>query len=143
MKILVSVIMSMIFSIGMISAQSSVKVNPSGQESMQDAKEIKVVYFHFSRRCATCIAVEEVSKATLEELYPGQMKDGTVKFITVDLDDEEGMKTGEEYEVNSQSLIIFSGDKKTDLTTKGFMYARTKPEKLKKVLKMSIDKLLE
>ncbi|MFA5420077.1 MAG: hypothetical protein WC341_16610, partial [Bacteroidales bacterium] len=32
--------------------------------------EVEVYYFHFTRRCVTCNAVESESKKAIESLYP-------------------------------------------------------------------------
>ena len=85
----------------------------------------------------TCQAVEEVSKASVAELY-GE----TVKFTGYNLDEPEAAKKAEELEISGQTLLIVSGDTKINITNDGFMYARNNPDKLKQIIKGNIDPLL-
>lgn len=98
---------------------------------------VEVFYFHSTRRCVTCQAVEEVSKTTVAELY-GE----TVKFTGYNLDEPEAAKKAEELEISGQTLLIVSGDTKINITNDGFMYARNNPDKLKQIIKGNIDPLL-
>jgi len=52
------------------------------------------------------------------------------------------VKKAEELGVSGQTLLIVSGDIKINITNEAFMYARSKPEKLKQVIKEKIDPLL-
>ena len=114
-------------------------VNNSQPEGNQDNKEAKVnvYYFHTNTRCITCRTVESETKMNVKELFGGD-----VQFTAVNLDDEAGEAQGEELGVNSQSLVVIKGDKKIDLTTQGFMYARTNPEKFREIMKEEIQPLL-
>lgn len=98
---------------------------------------VEVYYFHSSRRCETCKAVEDVSKTSIAELY-GE----TVTFTGYNLDEPEAAKKAEELEVSGQTLLIVSGDTKINITNDGFMYARSNPEKLKQIIKGKIDPLI-
>ncbi len=98
---------------------------------------VEVFYFHSSRRCETCKAVEEVSKTSIAELY-GE----TVSFTGYNLDEPEAAKKAEELEVSGQTLLIVSGDTKINITNDGFLYARSNPEKLKQIIKGKIDPLI-
>lgn len=98
---------------------------------------VEVFYFHSTRRCVTCQAVEEVSKTTVAELY-GE----TVKFTGYNLDEPEAAIKAEELEISGQTLLIVSGDTKINITNDGFLYARNNPDKLKQIIKGNIDPLL-
>ncbi|HLO90583.1 MAG TPA: nitrophenyl compound nitroreductase subunit ArsF family protein [Lentimicrobium sp.] len=102
--------------------------------------KIQVYYFHFERRCATCIAVEDETKKALNELYGTQMKKGDITFKSVNLEEKSGEALGNKLKVAGQSLVIVIGDKVTsDLTDKAFMYAKSEPAKLKAEIKQQID----
>jgi len=120
---------------GMISSAGII----SAQQSKQDKKtaKVNVYYFHTNTRCVTCRTVESEAKMNVEELFGGD-----VKFSSINLDDEAGEAKGKELGVNSQSLVVFKDDKKIDLTTQGFMYARTNPEKFREIMKEKIQPLL-
>jgi len=118
----------------------------SSQENQSAKQEkgdkVEVFYFHFSRRCMTCNAVEAESKKAVEALYPEQYKSGKISFTSLNLDEESSKKEAERCKAEGQALLIVSGTVRKDLTTVGFMNARTKPEKLKAEMKKAIDPLL-
>lgn len=107
-----------------------------------DGETIEVYYFHNTRRCATCQAVEDESLKALEEYYPTQLEDGTLIFLSIDLEEESNEKLAEDLEVAGQSLLVIKGDEKVDLTNDGFKYARSNPEKLHASIKDTIDGML-
>ena len=120
------------------------QISCSAQSAKEDettkvtnAKKVEVFYFHYTRRCATCNAVESVSKQAVEELYGDK-----VGFAGYNLDEKTGEAKGKELEVSGQTLLIVAGDKKIDITTEGFMNARSNPERLKAVIKEKIDPLI-
>lgn len=106
------------------------------------AAKVEVYYFHFSRRCITCNAVEKESKAAIAALYPLQAKKGLISFKSVNLDEKNNDAIAKKCNAEGQALLVISGSKREDLTDKGFMYATTSPAKLKAELKKTIDPLL-
>ena len=50
------------------------------QQATVKAEEITVYYFHFTRRCATCNAVEEKTNEILNELYVDQVENKNIVF---------------------------------------------------------------
>ena len=121
----------------------SMNISCSGQTNKnEDTKvtksdKVEVYYFHFTRRCMTCQAVEDVSKNAVAELYGGK-----VSYAGYNLDEEAGKAKGKELEVSGQTLLIVSGDTKINITNEGFMNARSNPDKLKQIIKEKIDLLL-
>ncbi|HLN53451.1 MAG TPA: nitrophenyl compound nitroreductase subunit ArsF family protein [Lentimicrobium sp.] len=105
--------------------------------------DIKVYYFHYERRCATCIAVEEESRKALVELYPTFVKKGRITFQSVNLEEKSGEALADRFKVAGQSLIIVKDDQVRDITEKGFLYAKSEPEKLKAEIKKEVDALLK
>lgn len=114
----------------------------TGIGSLSYGQAIEVYYFHMSRRCATCLAVEAESEAALKNLYPEQMKSGLITFQGINLEEESSEPLAKKFQVSGQTLLIVKGDKKIDLTGDGFTYARTNPEKLQEKFKTAIDPLL-
>ena len=106
------------------------------------ASQVGVYYFHFERRCNTCISVENNSKKAVEELYPEQVKSGEYFFQSVNLDEESGKTLGEKMGVGMQTLLVVHGDKKVDITGEGFMYVDNY-ERLKSEMKKAVEKSLE
>lgn len=104
---------------------------------------VDVFYFHYTRRCTTCKAVESETFNALQQLYKKQIEAGVLKFTSVNLDEKSSEQIAEKCKADGQSLLIVSGKKRIDLTNSGFMYATNKPEKLKLELKKSINPLLK
>jgi hypothetical protein len=105
--------------------------------------KIEVYYFHFTRRCMTCQNVENVSKKAVESLYPEKVKSGAISFKSVNLDEKAGEAIGAKFKIEGQTLIVISGDKRVDLTEKGFLYANNNPEKLTAEIKKTVDGLMK
>lgn len=106
-------------------------------ETVVKGDKVEVFYFHNTRRCATCNAVEDVAKESIKELYGDD-----VSFMAYNLEEDEGSKKAELLGVSGQTLLIVSGDTKINITNEGFMNARTNPEKLKEIIKEKVDPLL-
>lgn len=98
--------------------------------------EIKAYYFHATRRCATCLAVESVTKEAI-----AQYRDKSVKFISLNIEDKKNKDIMKKYKIGGQTLLIVKGKKTENLTSYAFMNARTRPAKLKEKVKSTIDKL--
>ncbi|MCX6309868.1 MAG: nitrophenyl compound nitroreductase subunit ArsF family protein [Bacteroidia bacterium] len=113
------------------------------QESKAVAtSKVEVIYFHFTRRCMTCNAVEVQTKKAVEALYPAMVKSGKITFTSINLDDANSKEAAEKCGAEGQSLLVIGGGKRIDLTTQGFMNAVSNPEKLKAELKKAIDPLI-
>ncbi len=113
----------------------------SAKKASVEKGEITVYYFHNTRRCATCNAVENETQKALKKLYTDKVKEGKITFVSINLEEEGNEKLIEDLEISGQTLLIVGGEKKVNLTTDAFMYARTKPEKLEAKIKKAIDKM--
>ena len=112
------------------------------QTTVSKATKIEVYYFHFTRRCVTCQAVETETKTAISALYPAQAKKGLITFKAVNLDEKKSEALAKKCKAEGQALLVISGSKRIDLTEQGFMYAKSSPNKLKAELKKTIDPLL-
>jgi len=111
--------------------------NNDAQASIKANSNVEVYYFHMTRRCLTCQAVEDVTKEALKEFYGDK-----VPFSGYNLDEDTGKEKGESLDISGQTLVIVSGDSKINITNEGFMYARSNPDKLKQLIKEKVDALL-
>ena len=142
MKKLISLSVVMLFVMSFFSV-NSLAADKKTKTAVSKAAKVEVYYFHFSRRCVTCNAVEDVSKNAIAEIYPKQLKAGKITFTGVNLDDAGSKAIAEKCNAEGQALLVISGGKRIDLTDKGFMYAKNNPEKLKTEVKKAIDDLLK
>ena len=105
--------------------------------------KVEVFYFHLTRRCVTCQAVENVSREAVSEIYADEIKQGKVIFRALNIEDKETEPEAERAKATGQCLLVISGETRIDLTSEGFMYAKTNPDRLKEELKKAIDPLLK
>jgi len=139
MKQILLLSFALMFSIVGFSADAkSAKTNAK----VKVAPKVEVYYFHFTRRCITCQAVEAESNKSVVELYPELVKKGQVTFTSINLDEDSSKGIAEKCKASGQSLLVISGNKRVDLTSKGFMYAKNSPEKLKEEIESTINKML-
>ena len=109
--------------------------------SLQAVTKVEIYYFHYTRRCATCQAVESETQAAIAAFYPAQYKKGLITFKSLNLDEKTSEALAKKCNAEGQALLVISGNKRFDLTDQGFMYAKSSPEKLKAELKKTIDPL--
>ena len=128
---------------GMIASTESAFSIANGPSPAGVAKKVEVYYFHFTRRCMTCNNVEKVSKEAVEKQFPDKVKTGEVSFKSVNLEEKEGEILGEKYKIEGQTLVVISGDKRVDLTDKGFLWANDSPAKLQAEIKKAVEGLLK
>ncbi len=138
MKKLTSILFVLIIALNVTACNNGQSNNKEDKVTVKTDKKIEVYYFHYSHRCKTCVAVEEETKKALNELYPKEMKSGTITFQSIDMDEEEGEQLAEKMQISGQTLIFIQDNKKVNLTNDGFMYAVTNPDKLKSKIKKTV-----
>ncbi|MBK7174545.1 MAG: hypothetical protein IPH84_15235 [Bacteroidales bacterium] len=108
---------------------------------------MKIVYFHSERRCPTCISIEENTLKTLNTYFSSQLKDGTISFQCLNVEEEKNQKLVEKYEAEGSSLYLTkvrgSKETTTDFTNFAFSYSRNQSEKFIAGLKAEIEKNLK
>lgn len=106
-----------------------------------DSKNVSVYYFHFTRRCATCMAVEENARKAVEALYPIEVKAGEYSFSSLNLDEASTKEIADKLGVGGQTMMVVHGDKKINITSAVWMSAHNL-DKMKTEIKSGIDKVL-
>ena len=79
--VLVAVIAVFAFRTAKTSATEEITVNAGDK--------VEVFYFHLTRRCVTCQAVENETRNAIQALYPDELNKGTVSYIVLNLEDEK------------------------------------------------------
>ena len=143
MKTVLSIAILMTFALNTVANNDQSSINEISPDSTITNQKIEVYYFHNTRRCATCQAVEDVSKSALKELYPEMVNNKQIVFVSLNIEDETNEPLVEKYQVSGQSLLFVSENETADLTNMAVMYARTNPDKFKKEIKVTIDDLLK
>lgn len=142
MKNIVNIIISLFITLNIIACNNAQSNKNTNIDIVKIEKVIKVYYFHFSHRCKTCVAVEEETLNALRELYPDKIESGLLTFQSVNMDEPEGEVLAEEINVSGQTLLFIHGEDRINLTNDGFMYAVTKPDKLKEKIKSTVDEMI-
>lgn len=102
-----------------------------------DPGKVEVYYFHLTRRCATCLAVEDVTRELVES-YQGK----AVTFTSYNIEEKEGKAKAGSFNISGQTLLVVCGEKQINLTNEAFLYARQAPEKYRDKLRQEIDRFL-
>jgi hypothetical protein len=118
------------------------QTNRNAEAKSSVSAKVEVYYFHFTRRCATCLSVEENARKAVETLYADKIKKGEYSFKGVNLDDESSKPIAEKLGIGGQTLLVVCGDKKIDITDKGFMNAHDF-EKMKEEIKKAVELALK
>jgi hypothetical protein len=122
-------------------------ISCNGQRNKREAiqtvnsQNVVVYYFHFTRRCATCMAVEENARKAVEALYPNEVKAGEYSFTSLNLDEANTKGIADKLGVGGQTMLVVRGDKKLDITSAVWMSAHDL-DKMKVEIKSGIDKVL-
>jgi len=138
MKKLISIAIIAIVTLSFFSANSQ---TVKATKAISKPSKVEVHYFHYTRRCVTCQAVEAETQKSILALYPLQVKKGQITFKSINLDDKSSEAIAAKCKAEGQSLLITSSNKRVDLTDAAFMYAKSNPEKLSAELKKVIDPL--
>jgi hypothetical protein len=118
--------------------------NLNAQAQSANSKVVTVYYFHSTNRCATCNAVENVTKTVLNEQYKEQVSKGLIQFKSINIDEKVNENLVKKYKIVFSTLLIINANGSTnDFTDTAFQYAKTNPEKYKELLKVEINKALK
>jgi len=107
------------------------------------AEKVEVIYFHFSRRCVTCLAVESKTREALIALYPEEFSAGKITFASVNLEEDKNREIIDRVKATGQALLVISGNESKDLTAEAFLYATSNYGKLKEAIKKAVDPLIK
>jgi|WetSurMetagenome_2_1015567.scaffolds.fasta_scaffold360346_1 hypothetical protein len=124
-----------------------ISISCNGQPNKQEvaktvnSAKVSVYYFHFTRRCATCMAVEENARKAVEAMYPNEVKSGEYSFTSLNLDEPSAKGIADKLGVGGQSLLVVREDKKFDITSAAWLSAHDL-DKMKVEIKSGIEKVL-
>ncbi len=104
---------------------------------------IFVYYFHSNIRCKTCVAVDEHTHQLLKELFPVQMKNGTIVFKSINVDEKGSESLVEKYKIWGQTMLFIKGDTVIDHTNDAFMNVLEEPDKWEGMVEEQINRLLK
>ncbi|MCP4121211.1 MAG: hypothetical protein GY751_05620 [Bacteroidetes bacterium] len=116
------------------------------QSSTTDKTDmIEVIDFHSTHRCATCNAIEDNTKYTLETYFPNELESGKITFQAINVDEDENIGIAEKFEAYGTALflnVISKGKEvQVNLTDFAFLKGRNQ-DKFSMELKLKIEEEL-
>lgn len=146
MKTIKSPLLILVAALFLLACNSTQPENKQTSEDQKTASitsdDVRIYYFHNTKRCATCNAVEDETKMALTMFYQDRLNAGHIEFTSLNLEEDEGKAMARNLKVTGQTLLIVKGETQVNLTNEGFMNARTNPSKFHEIIKEQVDQLL-
>ncbi|GAB4150136.1 MAG: hypothetical protein Kow00107_00570 [Planctomycetota bacterium] len=101
-----------VFSLGYLTGRETAPVAGSEaapvstQNSESPAKVLNVYYFHVTKRCNACKTIEKYTKEVLEERFSEQLKDGSIRFHSINYDLPENKHYVDDYGFSFNTVFL-------------------------------------
>ena len=104
--ILTKVLMAFaLVSVGFSLGRHSVVNSTAGKDAVSmDGRHVAVYYMHSSFRCATCNAIEKMTKGLLDKSYAKELADGRVRWQEVDFQENEAL--AKRFDVMASCVVV-------------------------------------
>ena len=76
------------------------------QNSVAKQNRLEVYCFHGTRQCETCKNMKLNTKKALDTYFSNQLKDSSIVFSIIDVDDEKNEKIAEKFQATGTALMI-------------------------------------
>jgi len=84
----------------------NVTVKVETTTSVINQNRIEVYCFHGTRQCETCKNMKANTKIALDKYFAAQLKDSSIVFSIVDVDDVKNEKLAEKFQATGTALMI-------------------------------------
>lgn len=74
--------------------------------SVAKQNRLEVYCFHGTRQCETCKNMKANTKTALDKYFASQLKDSSIVFSIIDVDDEKNEKLAEKFQATGTALMI-------------------------------------
>jgi hypothetical protein len=101
--------------------------------------QVDVYYFHFERRCVTCVGVQKATEKVLKDNFGQELREGKIVYHEINLSDPASKGIAQKLNIGGQGLLVVNGGEKFDLTMQGFMFANRDYDRFKKELEGAIQ----
>jgi hypothetical protein len=125
---------------------NSFSQDKNSNSATSDNAKVLVYFFHGTHRCQGCINAEKGTVNALNALYKTQLDNGTIKFESVNFEENQNKALAEKYEAAWNKLLFVKNDdsgQKVELTEQAFTYGISNPDEMNKLVKATVDKLLK
>lgn len=75
-------------------------------EIPKPSRYITATYFHNTVRCPTCHKIEELSTEAVRNNFAKQLKDGTLVWRVINVDEPQNQHYNKDYQLYTKSLIV-------------------------------------
>lgn len=107
----------------------------------------RVLSFHTTSRCPTCLAIEKLVRETVLSEYSDQLGNERLALFVLNSDLPENQSAAETYAAYGSALFVSSGSGEgfiiTDLTNEAFRFAVNNPERFQETLRDAINQHLQ
>jgi len=90
------------------SSSSAVSGSPSPALASSGNEQVTVYYFHRTLRCISCLSIEKMARETLQENYPQDVANGTIRWQPVDY--WQDTELAKRFGVDSPTLVVAVND---------------------------------
>ena len=119
--------------------------SPLTKVKSQNSKVI-AYYFHGTFRCSTCQTIEKYAKEAIEHYFANELKNGTLEFKSLNVEEAENRHYIQDYQLFSRALVISLVKQDKEVTWKNltdvWKLVRDK-DKFFQYVKDEVEKLLK
>jgi len=85
---------------------STTEVNVPQKQETQLKRHLKVIYFHSTMRCPSCLKIENYTKETVTSKFKAEMDSGLIEFSEINVDKTENERYIEQYQLKTPGLHV-------------------------------------
>jgi hypothetical protein len=86
--------------------EQSAGIQTDQTEPAQSQPAVVVTYFTTDVRCQSCLLIESLTRQTLEEQFSQELASGTLRFETLNLDEESNKHFAQEYDLAFKTVVV-------------------------------------
>ncbi len=89
---------------------------PAAPGAPAPSSKVIAYYFHRTVRCPTCLAIEDLSRQTIESVFGEQLAEGRIEWRPVNIEQKGNEHFEDDFELKNQSLVLvkLEGGKQAD-----------------------------
>ena len=76
------------------------------EDQIKNEEKVIAYYFHTTYRCVSCKKIEAYSREAIENGFAEELKNGTLKFESINIDNEDNKHFAKDYQLYTKSLVI-------------------------------------
>jgi len=85
---------------------STTEVNVPSKESVEQKHHLKVIYFHGTMRCPSCLKIEKYTRDTVTSKFKTDIDSGLIEFSEINVDKPENERYIEQYQLTTKQVIV-------------------------------------